>query len=661
MFGYLCWVGYMRKKIGFITICPESDSQQNTFRGVFSQCAKYNYDVLVFSPLVHSSHFNKVYLKGELNIYNLINFDELDAVIVTPISMEENGERAISESVCKLLEEKCKKPVIALNEEFGKYTVLYSDDCSSMEYITNHVLNVHHCKKIDVLTGPASQAVSLERVRGIKKAMEAHGLTLTDDHLFFGDFWYSSGEMLADKYLSGELELPDAIICTSDHMAIGISEALTECGIKVPGQVVVTGFGGTRDADMAIPTITSYLSGEDITAAEAVNRIRELIEPGLPVLPPTDDKSEKLCIGSSCGCQEDTRAIRFRLRNHLFSSPRGTEERASRFGVDYSTMIDSYSSEIFTSTDSVRNCLEKMYESKYLLKPYSYSYICVTENWLDSRVSCSDGYPERMNLVLNTENPSKHSGYDTHIHYGAGNEHFFETKQMLPALYEEYGEPHVYYFVPLHVNDITLGYFVLQSTLECENLIDNVFHGYIRNINNGLEMTRAKYRITRLSESDLMTGLLNRRGMESHVAESLQGAAPDANIFAIVLDMDGLKHTNDTYGHAEGDLCISALGRAIAAIKDPSEIAVRGGGDEFYLIGIGNYNDEIAAQKVAALREKLLEENEKLSGQTKPSASIGYAILPTFTPNCLDRVLDFADNEMYKEKHAKKEQRKENR
>lgn len=643
----------MRKKIGLITICPETDSQQNTFRGVFSQCAKYNYDVLVFTPLVHSSHFDKVYLKGELNIYTLINFDELDAVIVTPIPMEENGERAISESILRMIEEKCTKPVISLNEDFGKYTVLYSDDCSSMEYIANHVLTAHNCKRIDVLTGPANQAVSLERVRGVKKAMEAHGLTLTDDHIFFGDFWYSSGEKLADKYLSGELELPEAIICTSDHMAIGISEALTECGIKVPEQVIVTGFGGTKDADMAIPTITSYQSGEDITAALAVNRIREIIDPGLPILPPTDDKSEKLCIGSSCGCQEDTRAIRFRLRNHLFSSPKGSEERASRFGVDYSTMIESYSSEIFTSTDSVRNCLEKMYESKYLLKPYSYSYLCVTDTWLDSKSGSSDGYPERMNMILNTENPSKHSGYDTHIHFGPGNERFFETKQMLPALYEEYGEPHVFYFVPLHVNDITLGYFCLQSTLDCENLIDNVFHGYIRNINNGLEMTRAKDRITRLSERDLMTGLYNRRGMDAHVSEMLAKADPSANIFAIVLDMDGLKHTNDTYGHAEGDICINALGRAISAIAEADEIAVRGGGDEFYLIGVGNYTDDILENKVSRLREQLVAEGNKLTGRSHPSASIGYSIIPIFSPNCLDRVLDFADNEMYKEKHTK--------
>ena len=644
----------MRKKIGLITICPESDSQQNVFRGIFNQCRKYNYDVLVFSPLVHSSHFNKTYLKGELNIYNMINFDLLDAVIVTPIPMQESSDRSVSDMVAEIMEKKCHKPVVSLNQEFGNHVVLYSDDCNSLEYITEHVLSVHNCKKIDVLTGPANQGVSLERVRGIKKAMAAHGLTLTDDHIFFGDFWYTSGEQLADRYLSGEYELPEAIICTSDHMAIGVSEALTECGIKVPEQVIVTGFGATTDADMAIPTITSYRSGEDITAAMAVNRIREILEPGLPVLPPDDDKLEKLCIGSSCGCQEDTRAIRLRLRNRLFTSPKSSEDRASRFGVDYSTMIESYSSEIFTSTETVRNCLEKIYESKYLLKPYSYSYLCVTENWLDPENDLSDGYPERMNLVLHTENPSKHSGYDTHIHFGPGNDRLFETSKMLPALFDEYGEPHVFYFVPLHVNDLSLGYFCLQSTLECENLIDSVFHAYIRNINIGLEMIRAKNHITQLSEHDTMTGLYNRRGMEAHVSELISSAGPALSIFAIVLDMDDLKKANDTHGHAEGDRCLKALARAINSTADAGEITVRGGGDEFYLIGVGNYTDETARTKAEQLRARIAEE-AALSPEQRPfTASIGFSILPVSAPNCLDRVLDLADNEMYKEKHSKK-------
>lgn len=95
----------MRKKIGLITICPENEYQQRIMTSVFSMCEKYNYDVVVISPLVQVANFFKDYLQGELNIYNIINFDILDGIIITPIPMTEDR----IESVTDMLLEKIKK------------------------------------------------------------------------------------------------------------------------------------------------------------------------------------------------------------------------------------------------------------------------------------------------------------------------------------------------------------------------------------------------------------------------------------------------------------------------------------------------------------------------------------------------------------------------
>ena len=72
----------MRKRLGVVTVCPESDFQQRVLSGIYAQAVQYNYDVFVFSPLAHVSTKSKDYVKGELNIFNLINFDLLDAVII---------------------------------------------------------------------------------------------------------------------------------------------------------------------------------------------------------------------------------------------------------------------------------------------------------------------------------------------------------------------------------------------------------------------------------------------------------------------------------------------------------------------------------------------------------------------------------------------------
>lgn len=64
------------------------------------------------------------------------------------------------------------------------------------------------------------------------------------------------------------------------------------------------------------------------------------------------------------------------------------------------------------------------------------------------------------------------------------------------------------------------------------------------------------------------------------------------NLFACVIDMDGLKYINDTFGHQEGDFGIIAVSKAVKAITEGNELCVRAGGDEFFVIGIGQYDDK---------------------------------------------------------------------
>ncbi|MBE6855533.1 MAG: hypothetical protein E7501_07790, partial [Ruminococcus sp.] len=63
-----------RKRIALLIADPSSDYSQSVITGVRNQCAKYNYDLLVFSTMVKVCHPDKLYLDGELNIYNLINY-----------------------------------------------------------------------------------------------------------------------------------------------------------------------------------------------------------------------------------------------------------------------------------------------------------------------------------------------------------------------------------------------------------------------------------------------------------------------------------------------------------------------------------------------------------------------------------------------------------
>ena len=88
--------------------------------------------------------------------------------------------------------------------------------------------------------------------------------------------------------------------------------------------------------------------------------------------------------------------------------------------------------------------------------------------------------------------------------------------------------------------------------------------------------------------------------------------------------MDGLKSRNDNYGHLEGDNGIIYISEAVKSITDENEIAVRGGGDEFFIVGAGQYDDAKMREKFARFCYYLETKNEKLD--IPVSASFGYAL-----------------------------------
>lgn len=84
-------------------------------------------------------------------------------------------------------------------------------------------------------------------------------------------------------------------------------------------------------------------------------------------------------------------------------------------------------------------------------------------------------------------------------------------------------------------------------------------------------------------DSDPLTGLLNRRGLEEK-AGVLFGRPEQMPVSAIVCDIDRFKAINDTYGHAAGDAVLSGFGRLIAAAARSADLCARIGGEEFVVM-----------------------------------------------------------------------------
>ncbi len=642
-----------RKKIALLTINHDDEAVQKTMAGIMEQCNRYDYDLAVFSPMVHITNYFKDYLHGELNIYNLVQFDSFDGVIVTPIPMQEEQITTLTDYLLDKIKAECHVPVVSVNLAFGDYDVVYSDEYTAIKTMTEHVISVHGAKKVAILTGPKDFPISNERVRAAKETLEEMGLTLPEERIYYGDFWYTSGEKLAEQIASGEVEKPDAVVCASDHMAVGLVNRLMDLGIDVPGDIVVTGNGGVREGMLNLPPVTTYEADEKYTGAEAVNRLRTLMDDGeCESLQRAGAKN--ICLGGTCGCQEETKKIRHRLQDYMYTSGYNTALQREESGITLTTLMESYISEMFTAAPDAESCLNKIYESIYLLKPYGSFYLCLNDHWLDEAFDREDGYPDRMNMAIFSDQAKKLHGFINHVFFGPDRERKFDTKRMLPAMWdEEENEPQVYFFAPVHFEKKEIGYAVLQNPLSMPMHMGNVYSMYLRYINNALEISRAKHTILNMSERDQMTGLYNRRGLARLSDTKLVKAAPSDSIFVMMIDMNNLKLINDTLGHNQGDIGICTIAGAAERTARRGEICVRAGGDEFYIVGIGDYQTDDCEARIAEFKENLKLENEKNDAEWTFQAAVGYALISVQATNALQEAISRADDAMYVDKSKK--------
>ena len=92
---------------------------------------------------------------------------------------------------------------------------------------------------------------------------------------------------------------------------------------------------------------------------------------------------------------------------------------------------------------------------------------------------------------------------------------------------------------------------------------------------------------------DLLTGLLNRSGLEQWLGGAGDQTPDLPPTGALLIDLDGFKQVNDGHGHAMGDVVLQAVADAISAAVRPGDVVCRWGGDEFVVLCPGSDEDEM--------------------------------------------------------------------
>lgn len=627
-----------RKLIGVIISEVEGIYQNKLLKGIIKECYALNYDVAIFSTFIKNSGLPE-YKVGEKNIYNLMNFGHFDGIIVAGITLAiDNLPRDIE----RLLKEKCRCPVLYIDEDSKHYPSIYTNDRDPSELITDHLIEVHNCRDIFCLAADPHSISTINRVEGYKNSLRKHQITVDDNKISYeGDFFYTGGEELARKIVCGEIPKPEAVVCISDHMAIGLVNELVKYGIRVPEDIIVTGYDAIDEAATSFTSITTYAPSVMQTGVEAVCELTRLMTDTKPEADITYTGS--LEIGHSCGCKD----IDYLRRSGIVNLKNKLE--------NYKLILDSYMSESLTAASSFDECIRKFCYYLYLIQDYSDYYLCLCDNWdgsaenyiLSAENDLVTGYTDQMTIALATENT-----------VFVDNNYKFDTKDMIPDLWVDREKPKAYYFTPVHFNESCIGYSVLTYG-EKIKAFDITYRNWSRNIMNALEFNRTHKKLYLTSFRDVLTGAYNRNGLRENLPTLINDVISQKyKLLVLMADLDNLKEVNDNFGHKEGDSIIRVVANALLSSCKGTDICARIGGDEFLVVGIDDGQKDAVNYLIEEVNEYIQNYNTTSKKPYDIKISMGAFSEHIDRDTKIQDMIDKADQIMYVNKAMNKKLRK---
>jgi diguanylate cyclase (GGDEF)-like protein len=159
-----------------------------------------------------------------------------------------------------------------------------------------------------------------------------------------------------------------------------------------------------------------------------------------------------------------------------------------------------------------------------------------------------------------------------------------------------------------------------------------------------------------LALTDELTGLYNRRGFMALAERQLKlGRRSGRGMLLFVMDVDRLKHINDSFGHFEGDCVLKRTASALEETFRDSDVVARLGGDEFAVLAI-----EAAGHSEASIRTRFFERLKSVSAdqsRCEISVSLGLARFDPCSHASVGELMMRADKAMYEQKRHRSRSR----
>lgn len=614
------------KKIAFLSFDWDYEIMSAYYRSMEAYLAsRDDTQLVIFNAFGQYANFEPE--EGAFEIFSLCNFTDYDGFII-------QGNRTWSPTMRQDVVNDIvalEKPVVSINYDLKGACTVGTDNYEAMYGLVDQVLTDHPCQKVAYVNGLITSSEATARAHGYHNACVAHDVI--DERFFQANWQKEEGVHAAQTMLEHPDDLPDVIFCCNDELAVGVQETLQAYGIRIPDDVMVTGFDNREISLRATPRITTVDRDYATIGLTAIETLISLMD-GDP-FQQFQSSPARYILAESCGyCNaSEPKEIVTESLYAMDNALRRFYHVLSRFQP---AVLNAE-----TLSEILHECERRIGEMRC-----RNVYLSINENYLD------DGATRATTTYGPTSLLMAHGGKDIGLVYDYKHVYTrFITKQLIPLHVPM--DQKVYMVYPLRQGTTCIG------TLVTEGVSPILQYGFLTIIlsllSSSIESMRKKEilrmvnsRLDDLYVHDQLTGLFNRFGLDRFGRIAYEHMLRDFDEAQLIfVDIDNMKEINDTCGHEVGDHAIQDTAGVIRrATRDENAFAMRYGGDEFLLISRRNLTRKIEREL------KILKENT-----VRPyDLSLSIGVLQVFSSDCcsVKEAIERADARMYEIKRARK-------
>lgn len=476
-------------KIGVVIPAVVDSLESELLDEIYNIACKAGYDTIVFTNSSNSfdSFAENEYVNYEEKIYELLSVAGLDGILFA-------GGRFYNSGVIKHITEIIKKsgiPCVTLEMQQNDFPYVYPSQREDIFAVTEHLITVHGYEKIYCLTGPQNSYEAEERLVGFQSAMRHYGLD--ENNYSYGDFWKISPAALADDIIKGKIEMPEAVVCTNDTMAVYLCNELKANGIKIPEQIAVTGYDGNFEALSYEPSITTVIHKQKELAFRAFRKLSEIIN--INFNQQMNERKYNIKYGESCGCLPKRINLHRKIQYNLIQN-----KNLQELYLNSNLMVR------MSQDDNLNSFTKTISGLTYLIPNLRQLDICLKSDFPYGRTSSC--YTEKMTLVFsNGSNPAMN------------NNNLFDIKNLLPSLSKKHN-PQFIVLLPVHYNSVSFGYMAMYYENAANYHVDTFLQYWRDSLANGLNTISSRMNI--VSDTDQIKLFLDSSKnniLKNHITE----------------------------------------------------------------------------------------------------------------------------------------------